>query len=82
MSHMRTEEQLSNYLSTINVFQESEVLTVKTITLQLLERKAFVSNKDVIMELIERLETEKDEVQKDILRNALEMLLQRTPDDI
>lgn len=79
---MRTEEQLSNYLSTINVFQESEVLTVKTVTLQLLERKAFVSNKDVIMELIERLETEKDEVQKDILRNALEMLLQRTPDDI
>lgn len=79
---MRTEEQLSNYLSTINVFQESEVLTVKSVTLQLLERKAFVSNKDVIMELIERLETEKDEVQKDILRNALEMLLQRTPDDI
>ncbi|OAT17850.1 hypothetical protein M977_03856 [Buttiauxella gaviniae ATCC 51604] len=44
--------------------------------------KALVTNKDIIIKLIELLETEKCDVQKDIFRNVLESLLRRTPDDL
>ncbi|EAV3131562.1 histidine kinase, partial [Salmonella enterica] len=49
---------------------------------ELLQSQQHVSNKDIIAKLIEKLETEKDVVQLDIYRNALEAVLFQTPDDI
>ena len=41
-----------------------------------------VTNKDLILALVAQLETETDVIRNDILRNALEMIVHRTPDDI
>jgi hypothetical protein len=41
-----------------------------------------ISNKDIILALILRLECENDVIKQDIYRNALEIIVQRTPDDI
>ena len=41
-----------------------------------------MSNKDLIFALIQLLEIEKDVVKLDIYRNALEMVVQKTPDDV
>lgn len=61
---------------------ENEHMALRTITQQLMSSKALVTNKDIIIKLIELLETEKCDVQKDIFRNVLESLLHRTPDDL
>ncbi|MGB7803292.1 biofilm development regulator YmgB/AriR family protein [Buttiauxella sp.] len=61
---------------------ENEHMALRTITQQLMSSKALVTNKDIIIKLIELLETEKCDVQKDIFRNVLESLLRTTPDDL
>jgi len=40
-----------------------------------------VTNKAVILKLIEKLETTSDPVTQDIYREALELVVSRTPDD-
>lgn len=77
-----SKEEHSTYFSEISTPYHAENGLLKKITQQLRMKKAFVSNKDMIMELIDRLETEQDVAQKDILRNALELLIQKTPDDL
>ncbi|ECG8589063.1 histidine kinase [Salmonella enterica subsp. salamae] len=59
-----------------------EQRAIQEITYELLQSQQHVSNKDIIAKLIEKLETEKDVVQLDIYRNALEAVLFQTPDDI
>lgn len=49
---------------------------------QLAAVKLRVSNKDIILALLERLESEQDVVQLDIYRQALELIVQRVPEDI
>lgn len=58
---------------------ESEVITA--VLAELSTRKTFVSNKDIIGALLVRLELEEDAVRQDILRKALEVVVQKTPDD-
>lgn len=58
-----------------------EQRAIQEITYELLQSQQHVSNKDIIAKLIEKLETEKDVVQLDIYRNALEAVLFQTPDD-
>jgi hypothetical protein len=48
----------------------------------LLARKSMVTNKDIILELLVRLETEKDMAKLEIYRSALERVVHATPDDI
>ena len=48
----------------------------------LLARKSMATNKDIILELLVRLETEKDMAKLDVYRNALERVVHATPDDI
>ncbi|KNC09394.1 hypothetical protein AC791_12120 [Klebsiella sp. RIT-PI-d] len=55
---------------------------ISEIMQDLLSRKTAVNNKDIILELVVRLETEKDIVKLDIYRSALEMVVLNTPDDI
>jgi hypothetical protein len=45
-------------------------------------RKPDVHNKDLILALIQLLETEEDVVKLDVYRNALEIIVQKTPDDL
>lgn len=42
----------------------------------------YVTSKDVILKLIEKLEAESDVVMLDVYRNALEELLNYTPDEL
>lgn len=55
---------------------------ISEIMQDLLSRKSAVNNKDIILELVVRLEIEKDIVKLDIYRSALEMVVLNTPDDI
>lgn len=49
---------------------------------QIAAQKMRVSHKDIIMALLEKLETERDVIQLDIYRQALEIVIQHTPADI
>ncbi|UGS48545.1 histidine kinase (plasmid) [Kosakonia cowanii] len=61
---------------------DAEQQVISEITFALQEAKTVVTNKDLILALIAQLETETDVIRNDILRNALEMIVHRTPDDI
>ncbi|QNQ22953.1 hypothetical protein HF650_24675 (plasmid) [Kosakonia sp. SMBL-WEM22] len=59
-----------------------EQRVIDEITLLLKAEKDAITNKEIILALIGRLEAENDVVQNDILRNALEMIVRVTPDDL
>lgn len=59
---------------------ESEV--IGTIIAELSASHGFVSNKAIILKLLEKLEQETDIIQLDIYRHALEYIVQQTPDDL
>ncbi|WP_034948265.1 biofilm development regulator YmgB/AriR family protein [Erwinia oleae] len=59
---------------------ESDIITA--IIHELSAREVFVSHKAIIFKLLEKLETEKDVVQLDIYRHALEFVVQRTPGEL
>ncbi|PIJ49229.1 hypothetical protein BL250_16045 [Erwinia sp. OLTSP20] len=59
---------------------ESEVIT--HVMAELSAHKSFISNKDIIGALLVHLELEQEPVNQDILRKALEVVVQRTPDDV
>ena len=61
---------------------EAEKQIISDITRELRAIKSFVTNKDIILALIHCIEQEKDALRNDIYRNALEQVVQRTPDDI
>lgn len=65
----------------INQFS-SERAVIGEIRAEIAKTKMRISNKDVILALILRLETEHDITRQDIYRNALELVVERTPDDI
>ncbi|KTS18482.1 hypothetical protein RSA31_17180 [Pantoea dispersa] len=77
-----TESQLSEYFQHAGSEYASEKEIIALIYKQLAAVKLRVSNKDIILALLERLESEHDVVQLDIYRQALELIVQRTPDDI
>lgn len=62
--------------------KDTEQQIIARITANLLARKSMVTNKDIILELLVRLETEKDIEKLDVYRNALERVVHTTPDDI
>nr|WP_233268566.1 biofilm development regulator YmgB/AriR family protein [Pantoea sp. BAV 3049] len=57
-------------------------MVIGEIIAELTAREGMVSNKKIIMQLLERLETEHDVVMLDVYRNALEIVVHRTPDDL
>ncbi|MBK0079767.1 hypothetical protein IAE49_10800 [Kosakonia sp. S58] len=59
-----------------------EQRVIDEITLLLKAEKDVITNKDIILALIGRMGAENDVVQNDILRNALEMIIRVTPDDL
>ena len=83
MQQERTvESQISDYFAVADSLLTSEKAVINDARLEVSARKGFVTNKDLIGCLLEKLETETDVVQLDIYRNALELIVQRTPDDL
>jgi len=82
MQSTTTEEQLNAFFGRDPHAFEAEEQLIAEITQSLRAHKADVSNKDLIFALIQLLEIEKDIVKLDIYRNALEMVVQKTPDDV
>ncbi|QDY42284.1 biofilm/acid-resistance regulator YmgB/AriR [Candidatus Pantoea soli] len=77
-----TESQLAEYIKNAGPQYTSEKEVIAIIYKQLAAVKLRVSNKDIILALLERLESEQDVVQLDIYRQALELIVQRVPEDI
>lgn len=59
---------------------EQQIIT--DIKATLLARKSMATNKDIILELLLRLETEKETAKLDVYRSTLERVVHATPDDI
>ncbi|MGK3123887.1 biofilm/acid-resistance regulator YmgB/AriR [Candidatus Pantoea formicae] len=76
------ESQLLDFFHTTGDQFLSERAIIAEIRLELSAQKMRISNKDIILALILRLECESDVIKQDIYRNALEIIVQRTPDDI
>jgi len=76
MHRTTAEEQLNSYfgLSTQNF--EAERLLINELSQELRNNQIDVSNKNLILALVRLLETEEDVV------NALEHIVQKTPDDL
>ncbi|ADU71541.1 biofilm development regulator YmgB/AriR family protein [Pantoea sp. At-9b] len=75
------ESQLSVYLKSMDSQFVSEKAVLVEIYQDLSSRKAVVGNKDIIHSLLEKLESENDVIKLDVYRQALEMVVQLTPDD-
>ncbi|EOL9039302.1 biofilm development regulator YmgB/AriR family protein [Cronobacter sakazakii] len=72
---------ISNIATTnSNYFSEEEIIS--QIRLDLAHKNQKVSNKDIILSLIYKLQVENDMAKQSILRNALELVVRQTPDDI
>lgn len=76
-----TLNSVNNYHSNLHAF-EAEAQLIAKLTAELEQTKSVVTNKDLILSLIMLIESESDVIQSDICRNALEMVVHRTPDDI
>lgn len=80
-------QQQSTESEILSFFQaEGDVLTQETAVIGMVIREIatkvqHVNNKAIILKLIEKLETTSDVVQLDIYRQALEVVVGRTPDD-
>lgn len=77
-----SEEQLSDYIHSISATEEEQSAVLRSIAADLLVRDGMVSNKSIILALVQRLEIESDVVKCDLYRCVLESVLQSTADDI
>ncbi|KIS45724.1 biofilm development regulator YmgB/AriR family protein [Kosakonia radicincitans] len=82
MQTTTTEEQLNAYFGANARTYEAEREIIHDIMHNLRLNNVEVSNKHLILALIGLLETEDDVVRQDIYRNALELVVQKTPDDL
>ncbi|SFN38021.1 Biofilm development protein YmgB/AriR [Candidatus Pantoea varia] len=74
---MNTESQISDYFMNSGAALTTEQQVVAAVHAELARSKAHVSQKDIVLGLINRLESERDVVKQDIYRQALEQVLQR-----
>ncbi|WP_370521080.1 biofilm/acid-resistance regulator YmgB/AriR [Pantoea sp. BAV 3049] len=77
-----TAAEIEAYLMASVKNMDDESMVIGEIIAELTAREGMVSNKKIIMQLLERLETEHDVVMLDVYRNALEIVVHRTPDDL
>lgn len=76
------EPDVESPLSPAQVETDIEQQVIAGIHATLLARKSLVTNKDIILELLVRLETETDSEQLDVYRDALQRVVRATPDDL
>ncbi|CAM3541873.1 histidine kinase [Rouxiella silvae] len=60
----------------------SELEVIQDIKIELSTHGKLISNKAIMIKLLELLEIETDVVQLDVYRNALESVVYKTPDDL
>jgi len=77
-----TESQISDYFMNAGAHFTSEKDVIAETWSELAAYKAHVSEKDIVLGLIHKLECETDVAMQDIYRQALEIVLQRTPGDV
>ncbi|HFR2251616.1 TPA: biofilm/acid-resistance regulator YmgB/AriR [Shigella flexneri] len=61
---------------------EIESSIINSIANEVLNPISFLSNKDIINVLLRKISSECDLVRKDIYRCALELVVEKTPDDL
>lgn len=82
MHSATTEDDVNTYFDqSIQAFEAERVL-IKKLAQNLKSNRIEVNNKNLILALIRMLETEDDAVKLDVYRNALELIVQKTPDDL
>ncbi|NWA64029.1 transcriptional regulator [Pantoea sp. B9002] len=76
-----TESDLQSYLESTGDQFTSEKEVIGIIVKSLIAEKGRVTNKAIILRLIEELESTTDIEQLDVLRNCLEIVVGQTADD-
>ncbi|ADU69444.1 biofilm development regulator YmgB/AriR family protein [Pantoea sp. At-9b] len=76
-----TESQLAESFKDLGAQYASEREVLSKIYNDLSHKNNTISNKDIILALLQLLEEEKDVIKLDIYRQALEIVVQQTPDD-
>ncbi|EMF1323062.1 hypothetical protein V2F58_004561, partial [Shigella flexneri] len=74
-----------NFCNKIGIDQsefEIESSIINSIANEVLNPISFLSNKDIINVLLRKISSECDLVRKDIYRCALELVVEKTPDDL
>lgn len=82
MHSATTEEQLGTWFDQGSQAFEAERVLIKELAQTLKGNRIEVNNKNLILALIRLLETEDDVIKLDVYRNALELIVQKTPDDL
>ncbi|MCC3703520.1 biofilm development regulator YmgB/AriR family protein, partial [Rouxiella badensis] len=81
LNNIGSEFELLQYLESTEFTSTSEQEIISDAYYSIYQKKGAVTNKAIILLLLEQLEVEDDEVRKDIYRNALEIVVARTSDD-
>jgi len=81
MQQSSTESQLSDYIENVGEGHSAEAEFIGAVIKEIVASGNYVTNKAIILKLIEKLETTADPMTQDIYREALELVVSRTPDD-
>lgn len=82
MQQQTSESELLAHFINVDDLYTSEAEVLGAAIRHLLTAHGHVSNKAIILHLLGRLECTTDVVKQDILRQALELVVWRTPDDL
>jgi len=82
MHSATTEDHVNTYFDKGIQALEAERSLINELAQNLKSNRIEVNNKNLILALIRLLETEDDVVKLDVYRNALELIVQKTPDDL
>lgn len=81
MQQQSTESEILSFFQAEGDVLAQETAVIGMVIREIATKGQHVSNKAIILKLIEKLETTSDVVQLDIYRQALEVVVGRTPDD-
>ncbi|WP_144815668.1 biofilm development regulator YmgB/AriR family protein [Enterobacter sp. DE0047] len=82
MHSATTEDTLNTWFEQGSHAFEAERTLIRGLAQNLKSNRIEVNNKNMILALIRLLETEDDVIKLDVYRNALELIVQKTPDDL
>ncbi len=82
MHSATTEDTLNTWFDQGSQAFEAERSLIRGLAQNLKINRIEVNNKNLILALIRLLETEDDVIKLDVYRNALELIVQKTPDDL
>lgn len=73
---------LSNYLRNAGELLADEAALLKAVTGEILAAQGHLTHKAIILRLIQELECTRDVVKADVIRKALEIIVDHTMDDL